>query len=1017
MIKAKTKYARSCAQKASTHTRISAKFRILQRITAAAVSVVLAAGLLPAVSLAEEAAQAGDAAQAETAAQANATSISTPQEASTVTIGTGTSFDKVAPYCSYYKNSGTQMIYTAEEIGSAGTISALAFSVGTKGSADQTAFNVYLGTTDKDTFSGSADALSASELTCVYSNTNQTIGSATGWETVTFTTPFEYDGTSNLVVAVYRQGTYNTSLKYHYTYAAGKTLYRQNDGTASYGKIDGTEPYSTSGNRPNIQLTIEQCTHSELIYHDAVAPACGTGNIAYYSCNKCGKMFSDEAGTTSISTNKASHTYNAGVVTTQPTCETAGTTTYTCSVCNETKTESKPAANGHNYTGAVTSNNNGTHNIACVNTNCTKTSQVSCTMEDTGVAQAATCTTTGTMNTECSVCHYTSTRTIDATGHRYENGKCKVCGAAEPITIGEGTDTTDKYGPYGYTFYENSVTETLYLASELTNINGAIESIAFQASNAKKFTPNDKVLIYLANTDASTVSTSSWIPASEFSLVYEGTPTLGAQTGWETIELTTSFDYESGKNLAIAIVRSGTNYTTSSTGHQGYYQTATTEQLYAQRYAGSSYAASFADLSSALQASVGTTLDPKCRPNIQLGYVHCDHALTKTEEKPATCTTAGTKAYWTCSKCSKLFADDQAATSISQPVEIAALGHNFTAYSNNNDSETHNIVCSRCAAVQPTGQSVEQCSNLSSGNQYMIVVKGYAVSCENGNESGTNRAAVAYSAGNTPIDNTLLWEYTESNALQSAETNQYLNIGENYYNLVMESTPSTTWELENGVLRGTKTGTSTTCYLSKPGNFIIGATSATTDEHLYEVTYLESSEAHCFDANYTCTKCKYEMPLVVNETHVYNTAPFASVAGSGEVAQPLYLVTATLTHCAKGYTPAVNNAPLVCDGQTYKTLVDAETAQALEAGTLKVQGISGTAASMPAVKGDVNNSGKLNIVDAQVAYDISRARYSADDLPLVCFLAADVNTTNIKEAEVNALDAFAIQHALHCGWE
>ena len=44
------------------------------------------------------------------------------------------------------------------------------------------------------------------------------------------------------------------------------------------------------------------------------------------------------------------HTFDDGIVTTQPTCTTKGVTTYTCTGCGQTKTEQNVKALGHNYT-------------------------------------------------------------------------------------------------------------------------------------------------------------------------------------------------------------------------------------------------------------------------------------------------------------------------------------------------------------------------------------------------------------------------------------------------------------------------------------------------------------------------------------------------------------------------------------------------------------------------------------------------------------------------------------------
>jgi hypothetical protein len=56
--------------------------------------------------------------------------------------------------------------------------------------------------------------------------------------------------------------------------------------------------------------------------------------------------------------------------------------------------------------------------------------------------------------------------------------------------------------------------------------------------------------------------------------------------------------------------------------------------------------------------------------------VVCEHSLTQTEAKDATCTVDGNTAYWECSKCGKLFSDADATTETTEAaVTIAAKGH------------------------------------------------------------------------------------------------------------------------------------------------------------------------------------------------------------------------------------------------------------------------------------------------------------------------------------------------------
>ena len=79
---------------------------------------------------------------------------------------------------------------------------------------------------------------------------------------------------------------------------------------------------------------------------EAVSATCGKdGSIEYYTCPVCGKLYSDEAGENEITeadiVAKATgnHSWNEGVVTKEPTTSAEGVKTYTCTVCNETKTE------------------------------------------------------------------------------------------------------------------------------------------------------------------------------------------------------------------------------------------------------------------------------------------------------------------------------------------------------------------------------------------------------------------------------------------------------------------------------------------------------------------------------------------------------------------------------------------------------------------------------------------------------------------------------------------------------
>jgi hypothetical protein len=100
------------------------------------------------------------------------------------------------PSFSYWKYSLSQQIYTAEEIGTAGTIHSMAFY--NAGATKTRTYDFYLVTTDKTVFTSGTDWVVATEDDNVFSGVVTMY--ANNWNIIEFDTPFEYDGTSNLIL-------------------------------------------------------------------------------------------------------------------------------------------------------------------------------------------------------------------------------------------------------------------------------------------------------------------------------------------------------------------------------------------------------------------------------------------------------------------------------------------------------------------------------------------------------------------------------------------------------------------------------------------------------------------------------------------------------------------------------------------------------------------------------------------------------------------------------------------------
>ena len=103
------------------------------------------------------------------------------------------------PSYSFYEYALSQQIYTVAEIGSACTITSISFF--NKANTDRVRnYDIYLKHTDKSSFSSKTDWITVSASDKVFSGT-VTMG-AVAWTIFELDTPFEYDGTSNLVLVV-----------------------------------------------------------------------------------------------------------------------------------------------------------------------------------------------------------------------------------------------------------------------------------------------------------------------------------------------------------------------------------------------------------------------------------------------------------------------------------------------------------------------------------------------------------------------------------------------------------------------------------------------------------------------------------------------------------------------------------------------------------------------------------------------------------------------------------------------
>lgn len=191
--------------------------------------------------------------------------ITTPRGAydrDEVQIGTiGTTSGYSTPFDGYWKHSWTQMIYTAQQIGTFGYIDTLWFCaqhVGSTAPAD-TSVTIYMAHIDHAVHSASHFFLADSLLYEVY-HASVAQPTDTGWFALPLDAPFAYNGTDNLAIAVsYHASQYSNQWTYYYNQADSSVLIRFNDYDVSYGNpptVDTTDHTNILPMLPVIRLSM-----------------------------------------------------------------------------------------------------------------------------------------------------------------------------------------------------------------------------------------------------------------------------------------------------------------------------------------------------------------------------------------------------------------------------------------------------------------------------------------------------------------------------------------------------------------------------------------------------------------------------------------------------------------------------------------------------------------------------------------------------------------------------------------
>ena len=420
-----------------------------------------------------------------------------------------------------------------------------------------------------------------------------------------------------------------------------------------------------------------------------------TGNSAYWTCGTCGEHFSDAEGKTKIEADSwvikaTGHDFGKWIQTTAPTCKADGVETRSCSRCDVTQTQPVTAL-GHNMT---------TH--AAVKETCTATGNSaywSCDRcgkyfsdedGDTKIKKdswvinalghdfgnwtqitAPTCTTAGVETGHCSRCDETTTRSVDALGHdlsrteekaatcmtegNIEYWTCSVCGKTFSDANGETEITktsTDKAA--------HTLTKTEAVAATCT-AEGKIEHWA--CSKCGKVFSDEE-----GSYEITAGITTNKIPHTlNKTAAREATCTAEGNIDYWTCSVCKKIfrDEQGTAEISAEATKIGKkSHTLAKT--EAVAATCTAEGKI-EHWTCSKCGKVFSDEEGSSEITTGVITDK------------ISHTLNKTAAREATCTAEGNIDYWTCLVCDKIFSDAQGTTEISaEETKIKIKSHNLT---------------------------------------------------------------------------------------------------------------------------------------------------------------------------------------------------------------------------------------------------------------------------------------------------------------------------------------------------
>ena len=414
----------------------------------------------------------------------------------------------------------------------------------------------------------------------------------------------------------------------------------------------------------NINAEIRFICNHTLTKTDAKAATCTeAGNIAYWTCEKCGKLFSDEAGTTEIAlentvTAATGHTYGEPVWTWTQAAngEWTAAAAFTCGKCNDVQTP-----------------------------NVTVTKKVT----------DATCIANGvivyTATTNFKDTEYTATKEVvmTAEGHKH--------GATVRENVVAATCTTE--GSYDEVVY--CTVCNAEISREKKTIPMIAHTLTATAAKDATCTASGNIAYWtcsvcwkkFSDAEGTTEVTNTVIPANGHSLTsIAAKAATCTEIGWHAYQKCSHCDYTTYREIpALGHSFGAPEFHWTGNDQEGWTATASfTCSACHEATTIVDAAISVADGTAPDCTQTGTRIYTATARRTPEGDSYTDthevtvpalgHRLVSHEAHAATCTEAGNIAYWTCESCGKLFSDEAGTTEITlEATVIDAISHSLTA--------------------------------------------------------------------------------------------------------------------------------------------------------------------------------------------------------------------------------------------------------------------------------------------------------------------------------------------------